>query len=223
MSPHNTETANGKSMPNGKGPPAKDPKSTATPSLVQSTSRKPEAIALLGEFAGLLEKAAKYAAIYADFGKILDQVSRLELQIADKNTEVLNKDAQIAQLKACNKANLDTYQDRYTEWDNDRRNFRVQIMEVEKAAERQAKINLKEQETKFREEIQRLKTELGSERKKSAMLESKRQTAENAATRQQREVGLAKAALEEWESKISILKEISITTLLVRARGYLPS
>jgi chromosome segregation ATPase len=191
----------GKSLPNGK---SKQPSKSAS-----------EAIAILEEFKALIGKASKHASIYADFGKVLDRISDLELQISDKNNDILTKDAKIAQLNQLTQANLDTYDIRFSKWAKEEKALKQQIANAKTNAAEQSKKALKEQETKYSKDIERLRKEVTAEKRKSSGLEDKLKTAETKEMRLQQELNLAKTTLEEWESMLSILTDLNIEKLSV--------
>ena len=218
--PKTKDSAKGTVPPKQQQPIKDSAKGPVPPKQQQSTNDRHEAIAVLAELEAAIRKASKYAHTYADFGKILDQKSALELQISDKNTEIMTKDARIAFLEAHKAENMEDYEKRYTEWANEKTVLEQQVEDAKADAAERKKTALMDQENKHKKEIAKLKKELATEKTKSGSLAQKLETSVGSETRLQQQLDLAKTTLKEWENKLSVLKDIDLGKLLVESHTH---
>ncbi|KAH0566148.1 hypothetical protein GP486_000451 [Trichoglossum hirsutum] len=178
-----------------------------------------EAISLLAEVESLAKRLAKYASIYADFGKVLDQKSSLELQLANKITELSTKDGEIAKLNEASEAALIVHEGRYSKWLAEKTNLHNQIAAAKTEAAEQRRASLNDQEAKFKKELEKLRKEIAVERRKSSSLEEKIKTANNEETRLRHELKYTETTLKEWEGKLSVLKDIDLEKFEDKFKG----
>ncbi|KAI9760222.1 MAG: hypothetical protein M1840_002584 [Geoglossum simile] len=152
-----------------------------------------EAIAILAEFGAVIKRASKLSSVYADFEKILDQKSDLESQISDMDSALAKKGERIRFLEAHHQENIGGFEKRYADWAKDEAVRRQQITSAKTHA-------LADLEAKHKKEVEKLKRELvrGVE------------TSKKNETRLQGLLDFSRAGLEEWEGKLSILKEMDV-------------
>ncbi|KAI9768391.1 MAG: hypothetical protein M1839_004128 [Geoglossum umbratile] len=169
-----------------------------------------EAIAVLMELDAVMKKVSNHSSTYADFGKILDQKSALELQINDKTTELMMKDTKIAFLKANSEENLEIHEKRYAEWANEMGTLEQQVVEAKANAAEKHKLALADLEAKHKKEITRLKKDLATEKTKSDSIAQKLETSIDTETELQHQLSIAKTSVKKWEGKLSMLKDIDL-------------
>jgi len=204
--------------PSGNSAQPKEPsKEIASQKPQQPTEARDEAIAVLTELGAAIEKASNYSSIYADFGKILDQKSDLELQISDKTGDIATKQSRIAYLEAHNQQNIDDFEKRYADWAEEREALQQRVKSAKTEAAERSKTELKDYENRHKKEVGKLGRELAAEKSKSESLHLKLDASKSNETRLQRQLDLADATSSEWEGKISMLKDLDIVELLVRS------
>lgn len=158
-------------------------------------------------FQDAAKEMLKYSEALGKVEEVLDRHNAME-------NATHSKDAHIAMLEAANQYHIDGYDKRYSAWTEEKGQFERRVKELESSLAARDGVTEKQKIT-HAQAVAQMKKDLEKEKNDVAKLTKELETANTKTQEANKKLGRCMEQLKEWESNLSLLKELDFKVLSV--------